>query len=364
MERWERVYLKFKKLILFMTVLIFIMALYGCGGEKTNSSSGGGGEDDKKITLKLATYYPSTSPVYTDFTEPWMKRVTELTKGKVEFDYYPSEQLGKAGDLLQLTADGVADISIYPSNYYPNNMPYSHIFAAFPNLSETAEQGTLAYNELLQENQTILETDFLKNGVRPIVSYVSPPYEIWTTGKEIRVPSDLKGRKVKTAGGTANEFFEFIGAVPVTISHSETYEALERGIVDISITYAMAIESSGTQDLLKYAIFPHVGSVIHSININEKVWQGLPEDVQKAMIQAGEEIIEPIGQIYQERTEKFNEEFIEKGGVIVELTKEELQEWRTKSDEFIQKWLDKHKSDSYQYEDVLNAYREKMEKYK
>ena len=75
-------------------------------------------------------------------------------------------------------------------------MPYSHMLAGFPNLSETAGQATMAYNELLQENQIILETDFLNNGVRPIVSYVSTPYELWTTGREIRVPSDLKGVKL------------------------------------------------------------------------------------------------------------------------------------------------------------------------
>ena len=66
------------------------------------------------VTLKVATYFAGTSPIYTAVTEPWMKRVTELTDGNVQFDYYPGEQLGKAADLLNLTRDRVTDISVFP----------------------------------------------------------------------------------------------------------------------------------------------------------------------------------------------------------------------------------------------------------
>ena len=348
---------KIKFLSIMMVALLFVIA--GCSSDSGNAEI----DSNEKIKLKFASYFPGTSPIYTDFTEPWMKRVTELTDGQVEFDYYPSEQLGKAGDLLQLTRDGVADISIFPANYFPDQMPLTQMLLGLPNLSETTSQGTKAFNELLDENETLLKSDYLNNGIRPLVSHVSPTYELWSTGLEVRVPAELKGKKVKTAGGIANEIYSHMGAVPVTISHGETYEALEKGVIDLASYYAMAIKNSGTGDLLKYTVSPHIGTVIQNININEKKWNKLPEKVQKAMIQAGEELIEPIGAVYEVENEKFYSEFIANGGKVAELTEEEKKQWEEITSKFTEDWLKKHESDA-KYEEVLKAYQEKLEEYK
>lgn len=351
-----------RRTIYFMSILmvLFVLVITGCS---SNSGETSEAEANEKIKLKFASYFPGTSPIYTDFTDPWMKRVMELTNGQVEFEYYPSEQLGKVGDFLQLTKSGVTDISIFPANYYSDQMPLTQMLLGLPNLSETTSQGTKAFNDLVQENETLIKSDYLNNGIRPLVSHVSPTYELWTTGLEVRIPTDLKGKKVKTAGGIANEIYSYLGAVPVTISHAETYEAIEKGVIDIASYYAMAIKNSGTTDLLKYTVSPHIGTVIQSINISEKVWNKLPESVQKAMMQAGEEIIEPIGQVYEEETEKFYSEFLANGGVNAELTEEEILEWGIVTKEFTEKWLKEHESDS-KYKDVLTAYQEKLDEYK
>ncbi len=340
-------------------LLVIGFVLSGCGGSDSSSA-----DEQKKIKLKFATYFPGTSPIYTDFTQPWMERVTKLTDGQVEFAYYPSEQMGKAGDLLQLTGDGVVDISVFPTNYYADQMPYSQMLASLPNLSENTGQGTKAINELFKENEEWVNHDFEKNKVKPIVYQVSPPYELWTTGKEIRLPADLEGLKIKTPGGMANQLYEFLGAVPVSISHAETYEALDRGVIQVASYYSMAVKNSGTDELLRYAIFPHIGTVIQGITINNQVWQGLPDDVKEAMETAGEEIIDRIGKVYEEETVKFNSEFVEGGGKIAELTPDEQMQWEEQTAAFTEKWLKEQEGSPLQYEELLEAYREKLDRYK
>lgn len=347
-------------LVLTMVIIIFFSIMVGCSSSDSNASD----SSDGKVTLKVASYFPNTSPIYTAITGPWMERVTELTEGKVEFEYFPAEQLGKSHDLLKLTGSGVTDISIAPANYFGDNMPYSHLLAAFPNLSETSHQGTMAYHELLKENPIVLEEDYLKNGVRPILTHVSPTYEIWTSGKEIRVPEELKGIKLRTPGGISNEMYEYLGAVPVAISHAETYEALEKGIIDATSYYSMAVKSSGTEELLKYAIFPHLGTVIHGLMIKEGVWEGLSEEIREAMLQAGQEIMESAGEAYNEETEIFNAEFVDNGGVIAELTPAEEEKWKSLTNEFAESWLKEHESDGHDYEKVIKTYQKLLEKYK
>lgn len=352
-----------KTIILFMLLAIFSFITVGCSSGASNDAKGTEKGKSEKIKLKVATYVAPTSPVFKYLTEPWMKEVTKITDGRVEFEVFPGEQLGKAHDLLQLTQDKVTDIGVFPANYFPDNMPISNVIAGFPNLSTTSYQGTLAYNDLLQENKDLLETDYLKNGIRPIMTHVSPTYEIWTTSKEIRVPEDLKGLKLRTPGGIANEVYQSLGAVPVSVSHTETYEALEKGVIEAASYSSVAVDASSTIDLLKSSMFIHLGTAIHGIVINESVWQGLPEDVQKAMMDAGQEILKSSGEKYDADTEAFNAKFA-KGASIVELTKEEHKEWEKEFDSFSQKWLKDHRSDGLPYEKVLNSYKEILEKYK
>lgn len=350
---------RLKKLTILLLSAMIAIAIAGCN---SNASSEKSGEDGEKIKLKVATYVPPTSPVYKYLAEPWMEKVTEMTDGKVEFDTYPGEQLGKAHDMLQLTKDNVTDIGIFPANYFPDNMPLSNLLAGLPNLSKTSSQGTLAYNDLILENEQLLEIDYLRNGIRPIMTHVSPPYEIWTTKKKITKPEDLKGFKMRTPGGIANEVYESLGAVPVSVSHTETYEALEKGVIEGASYSSVAVEGSGTQELLNYALFIHLGTAIHGIVINENVWQKLPEDVQNAMMEAGQEIVKTSGEKYDADTEAFNAEFA-KNAEVTEITGPEHDKWVQLFDDFIENWIKKHESDGYPYEEIVNAYKEKLKQY-
>jgi TRAP-type transport system periplasmic protein len=357
--------MKLKKLFIFTVIAALLtLAVSGCSSSsasKTEEKDSKQGDKKETITLKLATYYANTSLLWSAAADPWMKRVTELTDGQVQFEAYPGEQLGKAHDLLQLTKDGVTDIGIFPVSYVPDNMPLSNMIAGLPNLSENSLEGTMAYDELLEKNKNVLETDYTKNGITPIFQIVSPTYEIWSPKKEIRTPADLKGLKLRTPGGIANDFYQSLGVVPVAVSHTETYEALEKGVIDAVTYYSMAVESSGTTDLLKYATYPHIGTTIHPVAINNNVWNKLPEDVQKAMIQAGKEQMEAAGNIYADETAKFNENF-GKNAKNVELTKDELAKWEKAADDFNKKWLKDNKSKNPNYEGVLKQYKELLEK--
>ena len=344
------------------------LIIAGCS---SNSSSGGdsNGEkvskaDTKPIKLKTATYVANTSSIYVYVLDPWMKRVEELTKGKVKFDVYPGEQLGKAQDMLKLTRDGVMDVALFPDMYFPDNMPLSSAIAGLPDLSETSKQGTLAYNDLLNESKELMDTDFKKNGIVPVFTHVSPNYEIWTTGKKVLLPKDLKGKKIRTPGGIANEFYEYLGVTPVTIAHPEVYEALDKGVIDAVSYYSQAVTSSGTQDILRYSIQPHTGTAVHSLVVNEKVWSKLPKDVQDAMNQAGQELVKSVGQVYDEDTNKINDDFVKSGGNIVKFAPEEEKVWEDAKKDFLNEWLKKNESKGIPYEKVLNLYKEKLEKYK
>ena len=62
------------------------------------------------VTLRVADSFPVGHFIPKGATLPFMDEVTKRSGGRVKFEYFPAQQLGKAADLLNLTQSGVADI--------------------------------------------------------------------------------------------------------------------------------------------------------------------------------------------------------------------------------------------------------------
>lgn len=351
-----------KKLLLFLSFFIPVFIIAGCGASEETSEQAS--ETQETFTLKAATYFPNTSTMSTEVMIPWMEAITERTDGRVQFEYYPGEQIGKAADLFNLTKDGVTDLAISSIAYTPDLFPISNALSGLPNLSETMRQGTMAYNDLLKESNELLETEYSKNNIRPLFGHVSPTFEIWSVDHELRVPDDFKGLKMRTPGGVLTEYYAYIGATTVSLPNSEAYEALEKGLVSAYSSYSLGVKSIGLQEILEHAVFPHIGTAVQPLVINEKKWQALPEDIQQIIMEVSAEIMESASVSYENLTQEFNQEFEENGGKIAELTEEELNQWNAVNEEFTKQWLEKHKSDGHPYEEVLTLYKEKLEEYK
>lgn len=342
--------------VLFALLLIILTACSGAGAE------GGDGESQKKITLKLAVSQPVTHSLNTETVVPFMEKVEEMTNGQVEFDFYPAEQLGKVSDIFDLTSTGVADIGLYMSPYYPSKMPMTNGIMTMPGAYETAYEGTMAYHELSKQSP-LLERDYLEHGVRPLFNYAVPVYEYWTTGKEIKVPGDFKGMKVRVSGDIATKAMSELGASPINITVAEMYEALERGVIDSVGLYAASMRDYGMGELVKYGTSGIAfGGTGIGLVINEKVFQGLPEDVQEALVQAGDEFTESNARFFDEFNVSVIEEFKDAGIEVYELTDAEKAEWQKFYDKVGAEWL-KEQNDP-ELEETIEVFKETVEKYK
>ncbi len=347
-------------------ILVFLLAsvliVASACGDADAEGDADGGDSEKKVTLKLAVSQPTTHTLNTEAYQPFMERVEELTDGQVKFDYYPAEQLGKVSDIFDLTSTGVADIGLYMSPYYPSKMPLTNGIMTMPGAYETSYEGTMAYHELTKQ-EPMLERDFLSHGVRSLVSLAVPVYEYWTTGKEIKVPQDFKGLKVRVSGDLATQAMSDLGASPINITVAEMYEALERGVIDSVGLYAASMNDYGMGELVKYGTSGIAfGGTGIGLVVNEKVFQGLPENVQEALVQAGDEVSESYAKFFDEYNLTVIDDFKDLGIEVHELTDDERAEWQKFYEELGEKWL-KEKNDP-DLNETIEAFKEKVEQYK
>ncbi|MFH0296090.1 TRAP transporter substrate-binding protein DctP [Bradyrhizobium sp. 31Argb] len=244
----------------------------------------------EKITLRLSDSLPNGHVIHELVGKPFSELVTKMTNGQVTFQHFPAEQLGKAKDMAQLTVAGVADVSYVVPSYSSDKYPLTAV-AELPGIFETECQGSIAFYKV-SHNGGILETkEFAPNQLRPLVTIALPAYQIQlANSREIKAAKDLEGLKIRTTGGAMDLMTRSIGAVPVRMAAPEIYESLTRGTLDglifsyqSSVSYDFGkILKSGTEGL-------NFGTAIFTYSMGEAKFRSLPENVRKALVEAGEQ---------------------------------------------------------------------------
>jgi TRAP-type C4-dicarboxylate transport system substrate-binding protein len=347
-----------KKIFLFSIFIALLLVIAGCG---SNSEKTQGETNKEPIKLKLAVIQGEEHPLTKEHYRPFMERVTELTDEQVQFEFYPSNQLGEGTDLLDLTANGVADIAVYNINYFPSEMKIGSSLASLPGLYESSYQGSMAWHEMNKKG-LVLEQDFLKNGVRPVSTLLLPSYQFFTDEKKLTVPEDFKGLQVRSTGGLFNSTLQEIGATPISLAVSEVFEAMDRGIIDVIHFNASSIISNGLNELVNYGTKDlHFGGAGMGLMINEDLFQKLPNNVKEAIIQAGDEVSERGANYYDEAEKTAYEELKKQGVEIHELTVEEQAVWQKFFDKFVENWFVKQKNEALQ--ETYDLYLEEAKKF-
>ena len=277
------------------------------------------------VTLKVADSVPPTHYFAAQGLKPWMDRVVQLSKTKVEFQYYPSEQLGKLADMVNILKTGVADVAMMSPTALAGDFPMGCFFA-LPGLFEHTVDTNNYLAKMLKEGPSMSE--FTNKGFRPILPFALPNYEIFTAKKSIVTAEDLKGQKIRSSGAVMGNVLKALGASPVIMSSADLMVGMQRGTVDGTVFAYLSAKAYRVEEVAKYAtVGANLSSSFQSYAISEKAWQKLPDDVQKAMVQADKEILDAVIKYQDKETLNIIADFEKNGVKINRLSKDEVVRW-------------------------------------
>ena len=103
--------------------------------------------------------------------------------------------------------------------------------------------------------------------------------------KPIHTLADFNGLKMRLPAGIGHKIFSDIGVAPVNLPTSETYTAMERGVIDAT-DYSMISSNKqvGFYRFAKYALYPGFHSVPNvEFSISKKVWDKMDPSLQAIM---------------------------------------------------------------------------------
>jgi TRAP-type C4-dicarboxylate transport system substrate-binding protein len=312
--------------------------------------------DDAKIALRVADSLPVTNFISVQAAQYFMTKAKELTHQRVDFQYFPGGQLGNAGDMLRLTATGVADIGFVAPGYISDKLPLSGV-AELPGLYRSSCEGTHGFYSLAHGG--ILEThEFRPNGVIPLIAFNVGPEQIGIRDGGLHSLSGLKGLKIRGAGGTWDLVLRQLGTVPVNFAVSELHQAMVLGTIDGTVTSAMSMQpydlTAVIKSMTKGAEF---GSFAATYAINARKFRALPSDIQAALTEAGRDATEHFC-AYVDSTEQGSFADAEKKGVAFwTLSPDEVGAVNEQLEPVVARWVATLDTRNLPGTEVLNAFR-------
>ena len=307
------------------------------------------------IMLRVADTSPPTHYYVTQGIKPWMDRVAALSKTKVEFQYFPSGQLGQLPDMLSILRSGVADIAYTPPSVLSGDFPL-HTMWGLPGLCDNTAQGT-AYLQLMHKEGP-LRDEFTAHGVRPLLAWITPPCEILSVKKAVAKLEDVKGLKLRSNGGTMDMEVKALGGVPVLVMAADTSTSLQRGTIDGAVfPYASAVPYK-LEEICKYATLgARLSMSVACYSISERVWQKLPADVREAMTKANEEVAPAFAKWQDNRTMEVGSSYEKQGLQISRLQGDELQRWLKGLEPVNEEWLKQMAAKGVDGQKALDSYK-------
>jgi TRAP-type transport system periplasmic protein len=276
------------------------------------------------IELKWASPYPIGHPSYVMALE-FIDYIHKRTANKVKVVHFPAEQLGKAKDLLIVCSQGVADLAQVHITYFAGQLPLNNV-AQLPFYTKASE-GSKIYRRLIDSCPEI-QQEFKKYGVRGLEGHTTAQYDVATIKKPVKTPDDLKGLKLKTAGGMYDKIARRYGINPVSIAASETYEAMQRGIVEGCIFNFPSIRSYRLNEQIKYITNGmRCGGYPGAVIVNEKKWEKLPVEIQKGILAASQDATNRWGPYWDQMHDEAVKQFENRGIQIYFIKPEERAKW-------------------------------------
>lgn len=230
------------------------------------------------ITLKQAEAFPAAGFYYPHLLW-WKDQVERRTKGRVAVKIYFGGSLSGWPQALPALQTGLADMAQVCPPYFPSEMPLSMIVEMVGISSDlwvSQKAATALYNE-----NPYIKAEHKKLGIKPIFTHHSGLMHYGFRDK-VATFDDMKGKTVRTYGGSLFEAEKGIGLKSVFMPYGDIYEALARGTMDGSgFTY---IVSDGFKhwEVIKSVVEIGAGySMGLQRSMRIKTWNKLPADIQE-----------------------------------------------------------------------------------
>lgn len=233
----------------------------------------------------MATNWMTPVHILNEYTyQNWVKEVKAATNGSIDFEVHSSGSLVPARSTMQSIRDNVAVVGVVFPGYTPSEQPLSNVLIDLAFVADDDYAAAFAFSEIGMTNPLMI-AEWKKNGGVFAGGYATPVYN-YACVKPIRTAADVKGLKIRTAGGAQTQWTQQLGAVPVSVPIADVYSGLERGSIDCTMTDPTNLDKGNKfWEVAKSVTLLPMGVVLGANYVyNTRFWKDRTNEERRALL--------------------------------------------------------------------------------
>lgn len=251
--------------------------------------------------------------------------VNRRAEGRLRIDVFPAGQLFGIREQLGAVTSGAVEmggivgvVSFPPINKNYNVVSFSGLFDSY------AEQraffnddpaGQAVWADITQKSDSVL---LMYNPVGPVMTFST---------QELNGVASMAGLKARALIGAERPMWEALGANTVSMPTGEVYSGLQTGMINTINSPPGSIRAFSWWEYLTYGQKPYQYFADAYIMANKTWFDGLPQDLQRLLLEVGAEIGQVSTDTIMQTGEETLTEFQERGGVVTVLEGAALAEF-------------------------------------
>jgi len=304
--------------------------LSGCAqeGEETGKA--------KPIELSYSIFFPPTH-IQCKTGVAWAKEVEARTDGRVKITVYPGGSLTKAPQCYEGVVNGVSDIGMSCLAYTRGRFPLLEgldLPLGYPD-GKTATRIATAM-VMKYKPKEMADTHVL------YIHAHGPG--ILASKKPVKSLDDLKGLKVR-ATGLSSKIVKTLGGTPVGMSQPETYEALQKGVVEATFCPIETLKGWKQGEVISSVTDTSVVGYTTAmfVTMNCDAWDKLPADIQKIFTDVSAEWVAKHGEAWDQADDEGKAFVKSLGHATIALSDAEKARWKAGVKPVLDEYLGKTK---------------------
>ncbi len=257
------------------------MLLTACGGGSDAPSSGASDTSTaapaEKVTLKMASAFPSSLDILGDGAIEWTDTVKALSGGSLEVKFFEPNALVPGLEAIPAASKGSVAMAWASSGYYAGVNNTFSVFTALPFGPNPTEFLAWYY---YGNGSKFADELYGAHNIKYIPCHMIPPEASGWFKEEITSVEDLKGLKMRFFGLGA-KVLDKLGVATQLLAGGEIFQALQLGTIDATEFSMPSIDTSlGLYQVAKHYYFPgwHQPASFNGVFMNIDVWNGLSDN--------------------------------------------------------------------------------------
>jgi TRAP-type C4-dicarboxylate transport system substrate-binding protein len=299
--------------------------------------------------------------VYGKYIEDWCAAVTEASGGRIGFTIFNDGVLFGAYESAEAVRYGAADIC-WLETRFSGQFPISEFLQLPLNGNSCSRVGSKAVTEMFEVSPE-LRAEYEDFKVIQVSSGVPAP--IGTTTKKLETVADLQGLKIRIPGvSVCADWAAAVGMMPVTMTISDTYEALEKYVIDGCISDWYGIGALELTDLTRYIMDWTLPGSANAVLMNKDSYNSLPDDLKRVVDEHSMSYASDMAGIYLDSTRAETLKQAEESGVEIYKASDELvNKFNSVKDEVHKQYIDSLNERGLDGQKIYDQFTEIMDKY-